>query len=310
MTGAAASYILDVPLLVGLLLGSIAASTDAAAVFSVLRSQGLQLRQRLAATLEIESGSNDPMAIFLTVGLVEVLAGRMTLGADLVVLFLTQMGLGALAGLASGWVAARLTNRVNLGAAGLYPLLAGACGLIAFGVAAVLGGSGFLAIYLAGIVLGNSRLVFQRGTFLFMDGLAWMGQIAMFVVLGLLSTPSELTAIAGPALLVSAVVILVARPLAVLPLLWPFRFTRREQLLISSTSSSSSCWCRPRCRDGRCPCWRRLSTCRKRGRRSPTSRWNSWPCATCTRTWSNTGWTAGLHCGERPCRTCACRTAR
>jgi cell volume regulation protein A len=233
VTGAAASYILDVPPLAGLLLGSIVASTDAAAVFSVLRSQGLQLRRRVAATLEIESGSNDPMAIFLTIGVVEVLAGRMTLGPDLAALFLTQMGVGAVAGIACGWTAARLINRVNLSAAGLYPLLAGACGLIAFGIAAVVGGSGFLAIYLAGIVLGNSRLVFQRGTFLFMDGLAWMGQIAMFVVLGLLSTPSELVAIAGPALLISGVLILVARPLAVVPVLWFFRFTPREQVLIS-----------------------------------------------------------------------------
>jgi cell volume regulation protein A len=143
------------------------------------------------------------------------------------------MGVGALVGLGCGWGAARVINRINLSAAGLYPLLAGACGLIAFGAAAVLGGSGFLAIYLAGIVLGNSRLVFQRGTFLFMDELAWVGQITMFVVLGLLSTPSELVAVAGPALVISAVLILVARPLAVVPLLWPFRFTPREQALVA-----------------------------------------------------------------------------
>jgi cell volume regulation protein A len=233
VTGVAAAYILNLPLLSGLLLGSIVASTDAAAVFSVLRSQGVRLRQRLAATLEIESGSNDPMAIFLTIGLIEVLAGRMTPGLDLLSLFLAQMGIGAAAGLLCGWGGAHLINRVNLNAPGLYPLLAGACGLIAFGVAAVLGGSGFLAIYLSGIVLGNSRLVFQRGTFLFMDGLAWMGQISMFVVLGLLSTPSELIVTAGPALLVSAVLIVIARPVAVVPLLWPFGFTAREQVLIS-----------------------------------------------------------------------------
>jgi cell volume regulation protein A len=233
ITGAAATLILGVPLPVGLLLGSIVASTDAAAVFSVLRNQGVHLQQRLAATLEIESGSNDPMAIFLTIALVELIAGRMTAGLGVAGLFLAQMGIGTLVGLACGWLAARLINGINLGAPGLYPLLAGACGLVAFGVAAVLGGSGFLAIYLAGIVLGNSRLVFQRGTFRFMDGLAWMGQIAMFVVLGLLSTPSDLLATAGPALLVSAVLILVARPVAVVLLLWPFGFSLREQVLIS-----------------------------------------------------------------------------
>jgi cell volume regulation protein A len=233
ITGTAAAFILEIPLLAGLLLGSIAASTDAAAVFSVLRSQGVHLRPRLAATLEVESGSNDPMAIFLTVGLVEVLTGGMELGAGLLTLFAAQMGIGALAGLGSGWLAVRVINRINLGAAGLYPVLVGACGLVAFGLAATLGGSGFLAIYLAGIVLGNSRIVFQRGTFLFMDGLAWMGQIVMFVVLGLLSTPSDVAAVAGPALLISLVLIFLARPLAVRPILLAFGYGWREQLLIA-----------------------------------------------------------------------------
>jgi cell volume regulation protein A len=233
VTGFAASRILGMPLVPGLLLGSIVASTDAAAVFAVLRSQGVRLRERIAATLEIESGSNDPMAIFLTVGLVQVLAGEVAFGFELAVVFVQQMGIGAVAGMGAGFLGVRLINRINLASAGLYPVLAGACGLIAFGAAAVLGGSGFLAIYLAGIVLGNSRLVFQRGTFLFMDALAWMGQITMFVVLGLLSTPSELVDVAGPALLVSAVLIFVARPLAVAPLLLPFGFTAREHLLIS-----------------------------------------------------------------------------
>ena len=233
LTGVAAAWILELPLPFGLLLGSIVASTDAAAVFSILRSQGVHLRRRVAATLEIESGSNDPMAILLTIGCIEVIAGRMTVGLDLVVLFAQQMGLGALAGVACGWGAVRLINRVNLSAPGLYPVLATACGLAAFGLAAVLGGSGFLAIYLAGIVLGNSRLVFQSGTFRFMDALAWIGQIMMFVLLGLLSTPAELTGIAGPALLLAAILTLIARPVAVVPFLLPFRFSLREQVLIS-----------------------------------------------------------------------------
>lgn len=233
VTGVAASWMLGVPLLAGLLLGSIVASTDAAAVFSVLRSQGLQLRARVAATLEIESGSNDPMAIFLTVGLVQVLTARLDSGWDLAMLFVTQMGVGALVGLGTGWFTVQVINRIKLDAAGLYPVLAGACGFVAFGLAAVLGGSGFLSIYLAGIVVGNSRIVFQRGTFLFMDGLAWMGQIVMFVVLGLLSTPSDLINVAGPGVMVAAVLIFVARPLATVPLLYPFGFSWREQALIS-----------------------------------------------------------------------------
>jgi cell volume regulation protein A len=233
ITGAAAAAILHVPLLSGLLLGSIVASTDAAAVFSVLRSQGVHLRERVAATLEIESGSNDPLAIFLTVGCLEVITGRTPIGPALLLLFVQQMGIGAIAGLGIGWIGARLVNRVDLASSGLYPVLAGACGLLAFGAAAVLGGSGFLAIYFAGIVLGNSRLVFGRGTALFMDGLAWISQITMFVALGLLSTPSELVAVAAPALLVAAILIVVARPAAVVPLLLPFGFSAREHLLIS-----------------------------------------------------------------------------
>jgi cell volume regulation protein A len=233
VTGMAASWMLGVPPMVGLLLGSIVASTDAAAVFSVLRTQGVQLRERLAATLEIESGSNDPMAIFLTVGLVQVLTAQLDFGWDLALLFVSQMGVGALVGLGTGWLTVQIINRINLGAAGLYPVLAGACGFVSFGLAAVLGGSGFLAIYLAGIVVGNSRIVFQRGTFLFMDGLAWMGQIVMFVVLGLLSTPTELIDVAGAGLLVAGVLIFVARPLATIPLLYPFGFSWREQVLIA-----------------------------------------------------------------------------
>lgn len=233
ITGLAASWILGLSLTTGLLLGSIVASTDAAAVFSVLRSQGVHLRQRLSATLEIESGSNDPMAIFLTVGALQVLQGEADSAWSLVRLFVLQMGVGAAVGLGVGWLAVRLMNRINLAAMGLYPVLAGACGLLAFGLAAQLQGSGFLAIYLAGIVLGNSRFAFQRGTFLFTDGLAWVGQIVMFVVLGLLSTPSELVDVAAPALLIALVLIFVARPLAVVPVLLPFGFTLREHLLVS-----------------------------------------------------------------------------
>ena len=233
ITGVASAYLLGVPLLTGLLLGSIVASTDAAAVFAVLRSQGLRLRERVAATLEVESGSNDPMAIFLTIALVEVLNGQSSLGIDVLQLFVLQMGVGAVAGLAVGWLAVATINRMNLATAGLYPVLTSSFALLAFGTAAVFGGSGFLAIYLAGIVIGNSRTVFQRGTFLFLDGLAWIGQISMFVLLGLLSTPSQVLDVAGQGLLVATVLTFVARPLSVVPILLPFGFSVRETLLIA-----------------------------------------------------------------------------
>lgn len=233
VTGVVAMHFLDLSLLEGLLLGSIVGSTDAAAVFALLRSAGVHLRKRVSATLEIESGANDPMAIFLTVGLIQVLSGEMPLGPGLLHLFVLQMGVGLGVGFAVGKLSVRLINRINLAAAGLYPVLTAACGVFAFGLAAALQGSGFLAVYVAGIVLGNSKLVFQKGTLLFHDGLAWGGQIAMFVVLGLLSFPSTLKEVAVPSLVVAVALTFLARPIAVLPLLAPFKFTGREITLIS-----------------------------------------------------------------------------
>jgi len=233
ITGVAAAWILDLSLAENILLGSIVGSTDAAAVFAILRSKGLHLDRRVQATLEIESGSNDPMAVFLTIAMLEVLFGRMAPGVGMLTLFAAQMGVGLVAGLAAGWLGVRVINRINIGSAGLYPILTGAFGILSFGVAAALGGSGFLAVYVAGIWIGNQRIVFQRGSLMFHDGLAWLGQMSMFVVLGMLSNPSELLKVAGPGLLVAAVLILVARPLAVMPLLMPFGFSFREMIFIS-----------------------------------------------------------------------------
>ncbi len=233
LTGLAAAWVLGVPLLHGMLLGSIVGSTDAAAVFSVLRTSGLTLPERLTATLEVESGSNDPMAIFLTIGLIEVITGGAGSAGELALLFALQFGVGALAGVGVGRAAAWAVNRINLDYPGLYPILAMALGLLAFGLAAVLGGSGFLAVYLAGIVLGNSPIVFRRGIFLFHDAAAWLGQIVLFVMLGLLSFPSRLAAVAAEGLLVALVLILVARPLAVAASALPFRFGVRELTFLS-----------------------------------------------------------------------------
>jgi cell volume regulation protein A len=233
VTGVAAAWILNIPWLEGMLLGSLVGSTDAAAVFSILRFGGVRLPDRLASTLEIESGSNDPMAIFLTVSLIELLLGRMAPGLELLSLFLRQMSVGALGGLCVGYAAVYVVNRINLGAAGLYPVLVSAFGLLAYGLASTLGGSGFLAVYLAGIIIGNKRIVFQRGIFLFHDASAWLAQIVMFVVLGLLSFPSRLLSVAPQALLIAAALIFVARPLAVVLSLVPFRFRWREQVFLS-----------------------------------------------------------------------------
>jgi cell volume regulation protein A len=232
VTAAAVHLVLGAGWLVSLLVGSIVSSTDAAAVLSVLRSQGLHVRKRVGATLEIESASNDPMAVFLTVAILQVLLGQRELGIGLLGLFVMQMGLGTLVGLAFGKLTLEIVNRINLTAAGLYPVLTSTAGLLAFGVAAAIGGSGFLATYLAGVVIGNGRLIFRRGIFQFHDGTAWLAQIAMFVMLGLLSFPSRLIEAAPAGLLIAATLLFVARPLTVALLLKPFRFRWNEILFV------------------------------------------------------------------------------
>jgi len=233
VTGTAASWILQIPLTQGLLLGSIVGSTDAAAVFSVLRSGGVHIRRRLADTLEVESGSNDPMAIFMTIGLIEVLTGELTPGVGMVMMFLNQMVVGVIVGLLLGHVAVMVINHIHLGAAGLYPILATGFALLAFGLAADLGGSGFLAVYLAGMVIGNKRVVFHRGILMFHDAAAWLAQIAMFIVLGLLSFPSRLFDVFVPGMAIAVVLVLVARPLSVALTLFPFHYSFREQVFLS-----------------------------------------------------------------------------
>lgn len=233
ITGFAAVWILDLSLMQGLLLGSIVGSTDAAAVFSVLRSGGFSLPDRLSSTLEIESASNDPMAIFLTVGCIEAMTSDVGWGGGLLTLFATQLIFGTVVGLGGGHATVWVTNRMNLDAAGLYPLLVGAMALITFGTAVALGGSGFLAVFLAGLVIGNNRIIFQRGILLFNDAMAWLSQIAMFVVLGLLTFPSRLLAVTWQGLGIALVLIFLARPVAILVGMLPFRFSWKEMTLAS-----------------------------------------------------------------------------
>lgn len=228
ITGLAASWILGIPLLVGLLLGSIVGSTDAAAVFAVLRGRGLHLSPRVTATLEIESGSNDPMAVLLTLGCLGLLTSTVDLGWVMGVFFLQQAVLGALGGLGIGWLGAWTLKRLDLNAVGLYPAFTLALGFLAYGLPAYLGGSGFLAVYLAGLVLGNANIVFKRAVFMAHDGGAWLAQIAMFVMLGLLASPSELMGIALEGFMVALVLVLVARPVAVALSVLPFGFNARE----------------------------------------------------------------------------------
>ena len=233
LVGAFATWALGLTWLQGVLVGAIVGSTDAAAVFALLRNSGIRLKERVSATLEIESASNDPMAIFLTVVLLELLAaGRSGFDLHELVEFVKQFGIGTVLGLAGGRLLVWLINRLSL-ATGLYPLLAAAGGLFVYGVTAQLGGSGFLAIFLAGLVLGNSRLQAAQNILRVHDGLAWLSQIVLFLLLGLLLTPSELVDVAAPALAIAAFLMLVARPAAVVLSLLPFRLPWREQVFIS-----------------------------------------------------------------------------
>ncbi|GHB84017.1 K+/H+ antiporter [Providencia stuartii] len=233
ITGLAAAYILGIPLLEGLLLGAIVGSTDAAAVFSLLRNAGIYLNERLQSTLEIESATNDPMAIFLTVGLLQLLMNQSASGSELFLLFVSQMGIGTLVGLSVGWISIKIINKIKLLATGLYPVLVAACGLLSFGLASNLQGSGFLSIFVTGVVIGNARFVFQRNTFLFHDGLAWLSQIIMFVMLGLLVNPSSLLEVWFEGLVIALVLTFIARPIAVVPVLKFFKFSREEITLVS-----------------------------------------------------------------------------
>ena len=233
ITGAFATWILDLHWLHGLLIGAIVGSTDAAAVFALLHAHGLELKQRVAATLEVESGSNDPMAVFLVVVLIEIISsGHTTVSWPVMLEFVKQMTLGAVAGVAGGRLLVWLINHLKL-ETGLYPLLAIAGGILIYGGVTVAGGSGFLAIYLVGIMLGNAQLQAMQNIVRVNDGMAWLSQIMMFLMLGLLVTPSQIPPIALPALAISLALMLVARPVAVWVCLLPFRFPWREQLFIA-----------------------------------------------------------------------------
>jgi cell volume regulation protein A len=223
--------LLGLPWEQALLLGAIVSSTDAAAVFSILRSTGIQLKRRVGATLELESGLNDPMAVILTEALTTQLVTGRSLGWGTAVEVLLKLGVGLVAGLGIGWAGRWVLGKVRLPVGGLYPVLTIAIALLAFGVPELLHGSGFLSVYVAAVLIGNGPLPFKGGVLHAHDAGAWFLQVCMFLVLGLLGTPSSLVAsgLTGVAL---GLFLLVARPLVVVPMLALFGFRWPERLYV------------------------------------------------------------------------------
>ena len=233
LAGWFASVVGGLPLLEGFLLGSIISSTDAAAVFSVLRSRSVSLKGNLRPLLELESGSNDPMAVLLTLACISLLLHPGETVTDLIPMILVQLFLGAGLGYLLGRGMVLLINHIRLEYDGLYPVLSLAMVLLIYGLSTTFQANGFLAVYAAGIVMGNHGFIHKRSLMRFHDGLAWLMQISMFLVLGLLVFPSKLPAVAGTGILVTAFLMLAARPAAVFLTLIGSGMSYRERLMVA-----------------------------------------------------------------------------
>ena len=221
-------------LLESMLLAAVMSSTDSASVFSILRSKGISLKERLRPTLELESGSNDPMAYMLTILLIQVIEIGVIDWPHSIVLLFMQLSIGAAAGFALGYAIVWIINRINVPNESLYPVLLFSCVFFVFAFTNLLQGNGYLAVYIAGLVVGNRKLMHKRSLTTFFDGFTWLFQIVMFLTLGLLVNPSELPAVAGVGLLVAIFMIVVSRPISVFTCLVPFRrFTTRARVYIS-----------------------------------------------------------------------------
>jgi len=234
VVAAAAKFVLDVTWFEGFLFGAIVGSTDAAAVFAVFKGQNL--RERLRATLEFESGSNDPMAVLLTLTFVELLLlDKSFVHFWLIGSFFWQMGIAAILGFVIGKLTAMAINRINLDSSGLYPVFALAFALLTYSLTSLVGASGLLAVYVSALVIGNSEITFKHSIFRFNEGFAWMMQILMFMILGLLIFPRDLFVpnIILNGLLLSAVLIFIARPVAVFISTIKMGFSLKERVFIS-----------------------------------------------------------------------------
>lgn len=233
LVGVFASHLLHLPIMYGLLLGAIVSSTDAAAVFSVLKTGSAQLKGSLQPLLELESAINDPMAVCLTLGLIHLIQHPQLSPWTLVPYFLQQMAIGGMSGYLFGKGMIWVLNRIKLESEGLYTVFTLALALFTYGVTAMLGGSGFLAVYLAAMILGNAQFSYKKSLTRFHESLAWLTQIVMFLTLGLLALPSRLPRVMSDGLLISAFLVFLARPVSVFLSLAFTRLTVREKLMVS-----------------------------------------------------------------------------
>lgn len=231
--GLFASWVADLGWKEGLLLGAIVSSTDAAAVFSILRSKSIGLKGNLRPLLEFESGSNDPMAFFLTIGMTSWLSLEGFSPVDLVPMFLKQMVLGAAAGFLLGKGIVFLINKIHLEYEGLYPVLMLGLVVSVYSLTDLIGGNGFLAVYLSAITMNQSRMLHHKSLIRFFDGIAWLMQIVMFLTLGLLVYPTQVWPVIGLGFVIAMFLILIARPLGVWASLSFFKYKNREKLFVS-----------------------------------------------------------------------------
>lgn len=233
LTGVFVYYITELSLYEGLLLGAIVSSTDAAAVFSILRSKSVALKGNTRAVLEMESGSNDPMAYVLTIAFLSLVQHPEKSITSVIPLFFQQMLVGGIMGYLFGRISTLIINRIQLDFEGLYPVLTISLMFITFSLTDFIGGNGFLAIYICAVYLGNQDFIHKKTILKIYDGLAWLMQIVLFLTLGLLVYPHKLIQVMGVGMLISIFMIIVARPIAVLIALLPFRMKLRRKLFIS-----------------------------------------------------------------------------
>jgi cell volume regulation protein A len=228
-------FSIGLDLIFSLLIGSIISSTDVAAVFSLFRPFNLQLKNKIDVLLELESGTNDPMSYLLTTTFIYLSIHPSTSIISVIFILIQSLALGTLIGYFSGKLSVKLLNSINLDTRGLYPVLLISIAILTFACSELVGGNGFLAIYISSLLIGNSALVSKRAQINFFDGLAWLMQMTMFIILGLLVFPKDLISTAGISLIIAIGLILIARPLSVFTCLIPSKFKLKEKIFISWT---------------------------------------------------------------------------